>query len=97
MLQETPRGSHLWCSQYFLLLLKKYSYQYEHPFFKPHLRAWSQWVAALALTYSLPLLFGYLFTLHLSVAQNLYDMKRSTFEIGVVQLTGIAPTALFYV
>ena len=60
----------------------------------------SQWVEAFAHTYLLPLLFGYLFTLHLSAAQNLYDMKRSTFEIGAMQLlsvTEIAPTALFYV
>ena len=60
----------------------------------------SQWVEALASTYSLPVLFGYLFTLHHSVAQNLYDMKHSIFEIGAVQLlsvTEITPTALFYV
>ena len=48
-----------------------------------------QWVAALAHTYSLPLLFGFLFTLHLSVAQNLNDMKRFTFEIGAVQLLSV--------
>ena len=47
----------------------------------------SQWVAALAPTNSLPLLFGYLFTLHHSVAQNLYDMKRSIFEIGAAHLS----------
>ena len=60
----------------------------------------SQRVAALIPTYSLRLLFGYLFTLHLCVAQNLYDMKRSIFEIGATQLlsvTEIAPTVMFYV
>ena len=40
----------------------------------------------------------YLFTLHQSVAQNLSDMKHSTFEIGATQLccvTEIAPKSPF--
>ena len=60
----------------------------------------SQWVAALAPTYSLPVRFEYQFTLHHSVAQNLCDMKRSTFEIDSVQIlsvtTEIAPILLFF-
>ena len=41
---------------------------------------------------------SYLFTLHQSVAQNLSDMKHSTFEICAVQLCNvseIAPKSLF--
>ena len=36
---------------------------------------------------------SYLFTLHQSVAQNLSDMKHSTFEIGAAQLCNVSEIA----
>ena len=44
-------------------------------------------------SYPLPSLSEYLFTLHQSVVQNLFNMSRSTFEIGTAQLRSVTKMA----